>query len=183
MGTCGIIKRSHGGFENFLRNDILRFNGLYVFQVYVAVGRVFDDHFRGLLLGGGGQERGVPPLPARLLEHVVKDAENPRAVLLLLASEIENRVVEISNKHGTVQSASKGVPIVGTVNILVQREVLQGKALHLLQDFWRVRNRVAHSVDASLTDTELYGLVEVGIRILRLLYQEDEPYAVEPDYR
>ncbi|MCK4305415.1 MAG: hypothetical protein KAY24_14350 [Candidatus Eisenbacteria sp.] len=122
-------------------------------------------------------------LPDDVREKLVGDAENPRAVLLLLASEIEKRVVELSNKHEILRSASKGVPVIGTVNILVQRGVLEGKALHLLQDFWNVRNRVVHSIDTSLSETELYGLVEVGIRIVRLLYQEDKPYEVESDYR
>ena len=52
---------------------------------------------------------------------------------------------------------------------MVSEKILSKDILASFKDFWLIRNQVVHGTHFELSERQLYELVEIGVRILKLL--------------
>ena len=94
-------------------------------------------------------------------------SSDPRAALLLIAIEIE-QVVRSLAEQVDIQN-SRRYPISKLLHLLAEKQVITPEVVPIFQDFWTIRNQVVHGHHFELSTGKLYELVELGVRILRLL--------------
>lgn len=103
------------------------------------------------------------------LDEFLSTSDNPRASLMMLAREIERRVREVATETG-IAGENQVISVKDMMEKLVEEEFIRPKTLHLFNDFWTVRNKVVHGAHYEAKDEHIYELVEIGVRLLRLLY-------------
>lgn len=102
-----------------------------------------------------------------LKNKLIETSSDPRGSLMILAIEIEAKIRELA-KMVQVTDDKRPYPILRLLMIMTQKEYIPEEILPVFRDFWDIRNRVIH--EGYKVDKEmLFPLVELGLRILRLL--------------
>jgi hypothetical protein len=106
------------------------------------------------------------------IERYLRD---PRGGLIAVAADIEARATELL-RHTATSPASKGYASpVRAVESLARQGVVSAELPALMRAFWSVRNQAIHSPDSSLSQHDIYRLVDLGVRILDLLSFTRDP--------
>jgi hypothetical protein len=99
-----------------------------------------------------------------VLENALKD---PRATLLLLSAKIEkelkNRLSETGINTERVYSFRE------LSRLAVEKEILSKESASALDDFGKVRNRVAHGEAFDVEDYVIYSLISLGTKLLQII--------------
>ena len=103
-----------------------------------------------------------------ITRRIADAASDPRGAFLVLAIEIEGRIRQLANQLNIVE-ANRIIPLIRVLEILTERGFIGREVISIFRDFWAIRNRVAHGVHYELERGRLYELVDLGMRILRLL--------------
>lgn len=106
--------------------------------------------------------------PSELRNRVAELTRDPRGGLVGLAVEIEAAIALLAAKHG-LRERGQRIPPLRAVNELSRRGVLPKELPGLFSDFWTIRNQAVHSIDFQPSNQSLYEILDLGIRILRLL--------------
>jgi len=93
---------------------------------------------------------------------------DPRGTLLVIAAEIENRIRDLSNQAGIVVG-ERYIPSKRLIAELERREVISKEIYPLFDDFWMIRNKVAHGRAYELSSSRLYEVADLGIKLFSLL--------------
>jgi len=100
--------------------------------------------------------------------RITEFTRDPRGGLVAVAVEIESTITRIAREYD-VSPKSRYLSPVKTVDQLAQKGILPEELPSLVRDFWSVRNKAFHQTDFSLTNEQLYRLLDLGVRILDLL--------------
>lgn len=120
------------------------------------------------------------PVPEVVQTRVVASLVEPRAALIALAVEIETRLRALAEIHGIRNRGGFFSPR-RTVEELVERDQLDEHIPGLFADFWAIRNQAIHGLEFAANRENLFSLVDLGMRILRILYATREPETDAPD--
>ncbi|MCK4593247.1 hypothetical protein KAU45_02005 [bacterium] len=101
----------------------------------------------------------------RQIIYISKD--NPKAALMLLATDIEKSVKETLERNNIY--FGRHVSIRNMVEKGVEKEIFTKDILHIFKDFWVVRNKVVHGEDRFMFEDALLRVVDIGIQILKML--------------
>jgi hypothetical protein len=93
-----------------------------------------------------------------------ESSRNPRAALLLLSARIEEQL----RKRLTEAGLPIRYPLPRSIEIGIQAGIFPPELLPAFQDFWTVRNRVAHGVAFDVDDAYILSLVSLGTQLLRI---------------
>jgi len=93
---------------------------------------------------------------------------DPRASLLLLTIEIERTIRNLA-KAAEVPQPRHIYPLYRLLGSLAERQIVDKRLVRLFRDFWAVRNTVVHGHHFEISEGKLYELIELGLRILRIL--------------
>jgi uncharacterized protein YutE (UPF0331/DUF86 family) len=104
---------------------------------------------------------------------IIQASNDPRAALMIVAIEIEKKVRSIADK-AEIPEARRPYPINRIINSLAQKEIINSEVVLIFSDFWNIRNQVVHGYHLDLSPGKLYELIEIGIRILKLLSIEKQ---------
>ena len=108
------------------------------------------------------------PREEEIARWLATAGSDPRASLLVLAIEIEKTVRDIA-QAADVPESKRPYPLSRQLTMLAEREFIDPRIVPLFRDFWTIRNSVVHGHHFELSEGKLYELVELGLRILRLL--------------
>lgn len=104
---------------------------------------------------------GVKQDISRFLAH-------PREGLIEIAVRIESAASDLAEYYRIPRAHSLVSPVM-VASELAKRELLPKETPELIRGFWSVRNQAVHAKDFEITQEHLYELLDLGIRILRLL--------------
>lgn len=102
---------------------------------------------------------------SRIIDQASRD---PRGAVLILAIEIEQAVRALV-EESDITLPRRPLSFHRMLELLVSEEKVSRDVLDLVKRFWRVRSNVVHGVRFELTEGQLYEVLEIGIRILKLL--------------
>lgn len=108
---------------------------------------------------------GISSVVSRTISEASAD---PRAALVIIAIEIE-RAVRVRAEEGEIPESKRFYSVPRMLEVLVSEGKLPKDILTSFKDFWSIRNEVVHGVHFELPEGQLYELVEIGVRILKLL--------------
>ncbi|MCJ7666961.1 MAG: hypothetical protein MUP04_01515, partial [Anaerolineae bacterium] len=138
----------------------------------------FDSKIRELVSKTGEAEKAVEKtarpeieyrgLAPEVLDKLAEAASDPRAALLLIAIDIERAARAIAESF-ELPEAKRPVSANLLIRALVEKGIIPAEVSGAFRDFWHIRNLVAHGQHFELSEDRLYELVELGIRVLRLL--------------
>lgn len=100
--------------------------------------------------------------------RIFQASADPRAALLIVAIEIEQAVRTLA-EESKIPESKRFYSIPRMLEVLVSEGKLPKKILSSFRDFWSIRNHVVHGIHFELPERQLYELVEIGVRILKLL--------------
>jgi len=106
--------------------------------------------------------------PSELRGRLVDVTRDPRAGLIALAVEIGAALTMLSAQYG-LRDKGQRVSVHHTISELSKRSVLPKELPSLLRDFWTIRNEAVHSISFQPSEKSLYEILDLGIRILRIL--------------
>jgi len=92
----------------------------------------------------------------------------PRGGLIALAIEIESATRELASYYDTLATPGMISPV-KTIDTLAKNGLVPLDLPKLLREFWIVRNKAVHSKEFGPSAKQLYELVDLGVRILRLI--------------
>jgi hypothetical protein len=107
-------------------------------------------------------------LSAETKSILSKSAAHPRTALITLAVEIETELRNISEQND-ISGYQKILNPSRLVQELVNRKILTTNVQALFKDFWTIRNQAVHGSNFEVSQDKLYELVELGIRLLKIL--------------
>lgn len=107
-------------------------------------------------------------IPATVSSKLAEAATDPRAALLLLAIDIEQAARESAESFG-LPEATRPLSAPALVRALFKKGVLIPETQAAFMDFWAIRNQVVHGQHFEVSEGRLFELVELGLRVLRLL--------------
>lgn len=113
------------------------------------------------------QPLAVEPSYSNVESWLAAAATSPRASLVLLAIEIEKAVRDLA-MAAKIPEAKRPL-LTRHIGILAKRGVIDERIVPLFRDFWAIRNSVVHGQHFELSEGKLYELLELGLRIVRLL--------------
>lgn len=96
---------------------------------------------------------------------------DPRAALLLLGAKIEQKVLNRLRAKSIIQD-DRYIPVRRAIEMGVKERVFPQEVLGPFNDFWAIRNQVAHNQAFQVDDSAVLSLVDLGIDLLRLLSVE-----------
>jgi len=103
-----------------------------------------------------------------VIQRLEQAGTDPRAALLLIAIEIERTVRDLA-EASDIPHPRRTHPVSRLLAMLADRQVVDERLVGLFRDFWSVRNAVVHGHHFELSEGKLYELIELGMRLLRLL--------------
>jgi len=102
---------------------------------------------------------------AEVLEELKTD---PKAAFLLLAAKVEQQVMSrLEQRH--LRRPGEFIPIRRAVQLGVEHGVFPQQILGMVNDFWAIRNKVAHGMAFDVDTSVILSLNSVGLEILKLL--------------
>ena len=107
-------------------------------------------------------------IPDENHDRIFNYTRDPRGGLVAIAVEIETAINKIARDYN-ISSKSRFLSPIRAIDQLDQKGILPSELPSLLRDFWSLRNKAFHSADFSLTNEQLYRLLDLGVRILDLL--------------
>ncbi len=118
-----------------------------------------------------------PKGQAEVLEELRSD---PRAALLLLAAKIELQVMQSLKKRGLLYG-EEFLRLQSAIGLGVKNGVFPKEISRPFQEFWSIRNRVAHGMAFDVDPNLVMSLTSVGLEVLRLVSLEngDGPSSAE----
>ena len=105
---------------------------------------------------------------SEIRNRIAKLPINPREKLVTLAAEIEAATLDLAEYYQIPRAHSFISPMM-VASELAKRELLPKETPDLIKGFWSVRNQAVHAKNFEITQEHLYELLDLGIRILRLL--------------
>lgn len=108
-------------------------------------------------------------VPESVRGRIVGSLVEPRAALITLAVEIENRIRELAEIHD-IRTRGRFFSPRRAIEAMVATGRLDAHLRSLFEDFWAIRNDAMHGRTLLIEREQLYSLVELGMRILRMLY-------------
>lgn len=108
---------------------------------------------------------GISPVVSRKIAQASLD---PRASLLILAIEIEQAARALV-EESKIPESKRFYSVPRMLEVLVSEKKLPKDVVASFRDFWSIRNQVVHGIHFELSERQLYELVEIGVRILKLL--------------
>lgn len=91
---------------------------------------------------------------------------NPRLALIELSLQIESALRDLARE---AELSERPLSPTRTLRSLVEQRLVDPRVEALFRDFWAVRNSAVHSLDFMVDDRALVAILDVGVRILRLL--------------
>lgn len=107
-------------------------------------------------------------IPEENYGRILEYTKDPRGGLVAIAVEIESTINKIARDYN-ISPKSRYLSPIRAVDQLDRKRILPSELPSLVRDFWTLRNKAFHSADFSLTDDQLYRLLDLGVRILDLL--------------
>ena len=95
-------------------------------------------------------------------------SSNPESALIKLAILIEKQLRYILAGWGG-SSSPRLLSVMNMVEYLSKQKVLPSNLIHLIRNFWKIRNRIVHGFE-DISERELSSVLDSGITILRMLY-------------
>jgi len=111
------------------------------------------------------QYEGLSPETKSILS---KSADHPRTALITLAVEIESELRNIADQNN-ISGYQRIFSPSRLVQELVTKKILTSNVQALFKDFWTIRNQAVHGLNFEVSQDKLYELVELGIRLLKIL--------------
>ncbi len=106
------------------------------------------------------------------IEKIIENMNNSRGALITLSVEIEASIRNLGEKYQLPRSMTMNT--VRTISELSKRNYISEEVFFLFKDFWAIRNRAAHDVEFDLHEFQQYNIIDIGIRILKLLSISNE---------
>lgn len=106
-------------------------------------------------------------LDARI-QRIIDKVSDPRGALIVMAIEIEDAIQDLARSKGIAKVNRYNSPV-RIMNELVDRSLIDSSVMAPFKDFWSIRNHAAHSAKFRIDDSQLYELVDIGIRVLKLI--------------
>jgi hypothetical protein len=106
---------------------------------------------------------------AEVLKQIKTD---PRAALLLLAARIEQQVMLQLERHG-LWPPGTFLPPRRAIELGVQHQVFPNEILAPFNEFWSIRNEVAHAMAFGVDTSLIMSLISVGLQLLKLISVEE----------
>ena len=101
--------------------------------------------------------------------RIAEYTRDPKGGLVAVAVEIESRANELA-KRFQISSRPRYLSPIKIVDELTNKGIIPKVLPALMRDFWAIRNKAVHDSEFRLTNEHLYRLLDLGIRILDLLY-------------
>ena len=108
-------------------------------------------------------------IPENIRAMLAEASSHPRSALITLAVEIESILEVLARKYDITNKGRYFSPR-STLDKLVQITKIPKTTSQLFLDFWKIRNQAVHNRSFQPDQERLYELVEIGFRILKLLY-------------
>jgi len=108
-------------------------------------------------------------LPEDTKNRIAEYINNPRGGLVAIAVEIEARTNELAIRF-QIGSQKKHLSPVKVIDELTGKGIIPKVLTVLIRDFWTIRNKAVHDSKFRLANEHLYRLLDLGVRILDLLY-------------
>ncbi len=93
---------------------------------------------------------------------------DPRAAIVIISMEIEKSLKEIFEEF-RISEGKRPLSVPRMARILAERQIIPHEVVSALTDFWSIRNKVIHEYRFKLSDEQLYDIIDLGLRILKLL--------------
>ncbi|AGK60966.1 hypothetical protein Asulf_00962 [Archaeoglobus sulfaticallidus PM70-1] len=116
----------------------------------------------------------IEPEFRSLFSQLITDLEkisevDPHTAIVYLGREIESIIREIYRKHFPTQRPQ---PIYFMIKDLETKEIISPELSSIIRRFWMIRNQVLHKKDVKLTQEEMYEMLLLGLRIIKLLSEK-----------
>lgn len=98
---------------------------------------------------------------------------DPRAALMILAARIEQHVMIKLAKHRLREKGNE-IPMSRAMKLGVEKGVFPAEVLEPFQEFWSLRNKVAHGQAFEVDSSVIFSLVSVGLDVLKLVSLEEK---------
>ena len=108
-------------------------------------------------------------IPGELRSRITRSLVEPRAALITVAIEIEGRLREIADTY-EISHRGRFFSPRRTIENLAEAGQVEEHIPALFADFWATRNQAIHSRKFVPDQDQLYSLVDLGMRILSILY-------------
>lgn len=95
-------------------------------------------------------------------------SKDPRGTIMVIAGELEKRITILAREAKLVDN-NRYLPINKLMDILVDNNIFGRELIPLFRQFWSVRNQVAHGVYNEVDKNNLFVLIEVGMRLLKMI--------------
>lgn len=98
---------------------------------------------------------------------------DPRGTLIFLSIEIEKTL-----RYFTYRDEHQNVPmsVLKLISNLVDDNILTKDLANIFRQFWEIRNKIIHGHDSNIDDNELYKVIDIGLRVLKILKSEEGKY-------
>lgn len=107
--------------------------------------------------------------PDRIAQRIAQSAGDPRTALTVLSIELERALRQLAAKASLDPAQVALTPVPALLDHLLQSNVLPAQIAALYRDFWSLRNQVVHSAGHDVPAGQAYQLIDVGLKLLRLL--------------
>ena len=106
-------------------------------------------------------------LSPEMMEKMEKIIEiDPKIAIIVISMEIERSLREILEEYGV---SERPLSVRKMAKILAEKQLIPREVEEALTYFWNLRNRVIHEVRFEIPDEELYSIIDLGLRLLKLL--------------
>jgi hypothetical protein len=107
------------------------------------------------------------------IQRITEQASDPRGAPIVIAVEIEDAIQELAKSKGIANVHRYNSPV-RIMDELIRRKLINASVLAPFRDFWTIRNQAAHSARFQMSKYQLYELVEIGIRVLKLIQRANQ---------
>lgn len=113
------------------------------------------------------------------IQRITDQVSDPRGALIVMAIEIEDAIQDLARKKGIGNVHRYNSPV-RVMNELVNRKLIEPSVMAPFKDFWTIRNQAAHSARFRVDKNQMYELVDIGIRVLKLIQRANKAVDTTP---
>lgn len=106
-------------------------------------------------------------ISSELKSKLIEMASDPRGSLMMLAIEIEGKIRSLASMTD-IEDVKRPGSVIQLLRIMTRQNIIPSEVMPIFQDFWKIRNKIIHE-GYKLENDNLYSLVDLGLRILRLI--------------
>ena len=108
-------------------------------------------------------------LPEDTKNRIIEYSRDPKGGLIAVAVDIESRVTDLAKRY-QISSSPRYLSPIKIIDTLTEKGIIPKVLQGLMRDFWTIRNKAVHDSKFKLGSEDLLRLLDLGVRILDLLY-------------